>query len=120
MRPVIEFRGDTIAGTANSIAAFFRRIFRIRITALDHEPLDNTVKGGAVIKAFPCQFLEILHGLGSDFRPKFRDHLAGAGFQYGDFFSRRSHRFLFVRLFGILGAKIGKAKRADEEAAEEG
>src|SRR5207247_6575946 len=85
MGAVIEFGFDFVTRSAFSIAAFFSRIFRVWIAALDHESLDDTMENCAVVKTRTRQFFEVLDRLGSSVVPELHDHIPFTRFDDCDF-----------------------------------
>ncbi len=61
------------------------RILGQRITALDHEILDDPVETRAIVESLLRQGLEVLDGFGGDVRPKLNDHVARRGADDGYF-----------------------------------
>ena len=43
---IVKLGLDLVSGTALSVAVLFRRIFRVRVAALDHESFDDAVENG--------------------------------------------------------------------------
>lgn len=85
----IELRFDFVAGAAGAGHAAFA-FLGVGATSLDHETLDDAMKGGAVIKSLAGEFLEILDRLWRDIGPEREGHFAVAGFKDGDFVGGRS------------------------------
>src|SRR6266852_5581094 len=52
MRALVELGLDRVAGAAGAPARFRFWIARQRVPALDHETLDDAVKGGPIVEAF--------------------------------------------------------------------
>ena len=94
-----------------SVSALFRRILRIGIAALNHEPFDDPVEDGAVVKALARQLLKILDRVWRGIGPKLDDHFAFAGFDHSDFVwcTHRSGFFLF----------FGECRRNQREAIKQ-
>lgn len=55
----------------------------VRTAALNHETLDDAVKGGAVIEAFFGELKEVLDGLRGDLGPELDREVAGGGVDDG-------------------------------------
>lgn len=55
-----------IAGAGHALGAFFG----VRAAALDHEALDDTVEGRAIVKAIAGEFLKVRDGLRCDVGPE--------------------------------------------------
>ena len=84
MLVLVEFGLDLVTRSAFAVVVFFCRVFRIRIASLNHEPLDNAVKNGAVIEPLPCQLLEILNRIWRSVGPKLQRHFAFARLNHCD------------------------------------
>src|SRR6186997_1313362 len=104
---------------ARAPAAFVRLVLRERITALNHEAFDDTVKASPVIKAFLGELLEILHVTGRHVGPQFQNHDAFRSFDYGRFAHENLRVYftesagtslmlsMFTRLTGRSDASVG-------------
>lgn len=84
VRLAVEFGFDFVAGITGAGGALCAR-FCVRAAALDHESLDDAVKGRAVVKPVTGEFLEVFHRLWRDFWPKGDGDISGGGFQNGYF-----------------------------------
>src|SRR6185436_17718955 len=91
VRPFIELGFDFVAGIAGAPSRFGTQISGQRVAPLNHESLDDAVKGRAVIKPFGGKLFEILDGFGSNIGPEFDDHFARGGFDDCDF----AHKILW-------------------------
>jgi len=96
-----------------------------RVTALNHEALDDAVETSPVVKALVRELFEIFHVAGRHVRPEFKDHHALAGFNHGNFVG--VHRFFLLGggfgfgwfrlgLVGFVGADGAQAEREAERA----
>ena len=78
VRAIIELGLDLISRSAGSRHTI-STLFRLRATALDHEPFDDSVKGRAVIKSFTGEFQEVGDRLRRNVGPKFNSHITRSG-----------------------------------------
>ena len=85
MRMIIEFGFDLVTGTAGTVTIFLRRVFRVRIAALNHESFHDPVKNRSNIKSGASQLLKILDRVRRGVRPKLDHHVSFAGFNNGHF-----------------------------------
>src|SRR6266849_3447451 len=96
MRAFVELGLDRVAGAAGTPARFCLWIARQRVPALDHETLEDAVKGGPIVEAVFGEGLEIFDGFGRHVRPEAKDYVSVGGLDDGTFFGRgRTHRFTF-------------------------
>src|SRR5690348_16421388 len=93
---IVELGLDLVVGAALSVGVLFRRIFRIRIAALNHEILDDPMENRAVIEALARQLLEVSDGVWRSVSPKLNDHIAFAGFYDCNFVGGAHGRLLFL------------------------
>src|SRR5712692_5585872 len=96
MRACVELGLDRVAGAAGAPARVRLWIARQRVPTLDHETLDDAVKGGPIVEAFFGEGLEIFDGFGRHVRPEAKDYVSVGGLDDGTFVGRgRTHRFTF-------------------------
>lgn len=67
---IVEFGGDLVTWVAGAPEAFFRSIPGQGIATLDHEPVDDPVKGRAVVEALADKLAEVGDGFGGNILPK--------------------------------------------------
>ena len=89
---VIELRLDLVTGTAGAPEVLLGIVLRVRVAALNHKTLDDTVKTGAVVETFFREVGEIFDVAGCNVRPEFENHFAGAGSKNSNF----AHKFILV------------------------
>jgi len=106
MRLCVELGLDLVAGAAGAGRAGLAGP-GVGAAALDHEALDDAMKGGAVIKPLPGELQEIPDGSGRDIRPEFDGHVAVVGLEDGCF------NGCGVGAHGMKGWKIEGPKGCD-------
>src|SRR4029078_10184292 len=60
MRLSVDLRFDLVSWPPHPVGATIRAL-AVGVTALNHESWNDSVKCGAVVKAFPCQIQKVLH-----------------------------------------------------------
>ena len=103
VRLVIELRLDLMPRPARAPRAFLARIFRQRITALNHKTLDDAMKTSAVVKTFLREVSEIFDVARRNVRPEFENHFARTGGKDSNFAHINILWFSLVKLFHAVG-----------------
>src|SRR5262249_49879832 len=96
MLATIKFRFDFVTWIARAPFRFLRGILGLWIAALDHESLDDSMKTGAIVKAFIGKGLKILNRLWRDIWPKLENHFTLVCFNNRNFTG--AHNILFLRV----------------------
>lgn len=84
VRLFVKFGFNLIAGAAGSGHSGFT-LFGVGAAALDHESLDDAMKGRAVVEAFFGELLEVFDRIGCDVRPEGKGQVSVGGLDDGLF-----------------------------------
>ena len=111
---VIEFRLEPVTGAAGAVPGSIRG-FGQGIAPLNHEPRNNPVKSGSIVKAAFSQLNEIIHMVGGGLGKKNDGDIAEPGVK-----DRLSglHGFDFFGGEGFVSRRFGKPRRHEQEGRQ--
>ena len=110
-----ELSGDRVARSARSRHSGCARL-GVGVAALDHEPGDDSVEGGLIVKALGSKLLKVLDVTGSELRKELEDDAAQIGFEDSNLFSLLGSSCARSTGFERLPERKGRKGKEGEKA----